>query len=383
MSKIKVMCVFGTRPEGIKMAPVVKELASRPEIEPIVVITAQHREMLDQVMTLFGLSADVDLDVMQSKQTLTDITVRVLGKIEPVLQEHKPDILLVQGDTSTAFVAALAAFYHKIPVGHIEAGLRTDNKYNPFPEEMNRRLVTSIADLHFAPTRESCDNLIACGVQREQIHLTGNTVVDALQLILKYPDIELPEKLIKNGNPRCRKIFVETHRRENLGRPMENICEAIKRLVRDFDDIEIVFSVHKNPLVRDVVFKHLESMERVILLEPVDYPVMIKLMKESFFVLTDSGGLQEEAPSLGKPVLVLRENTERPEGIRAGTAKLVGTDIDKIYSESSLLLKDSAEYERMSKAMNPYGDGEASKRIADLILYFKGLAKNMPLPFEG
>lgn len=383
MEKIKVMCVFGTRPEAIKMATVVMELSKRAEIEPITVLTGQHREMLDQVMSLFRLSASADLNIMQVKQTLTDITTNILLKIEPVLIDKKPDLLLVQGDTTTAFIGALAAFYHKIPVGHIEAGLRTDDKYNPFPEEMNRRLASVIADLHFAPTAEARQNLLDCGVNEDKIYLTGNTVVDALYHILKYEDIELPETLIERHKKGNKMLFVETHRRENLGVPMENICKALKKLVENVDDIEIVFSVHKNPLVREVVYKHLQDIDRVILLEPVDYPVMIKLMKESLFVLTDSGGLQEEAPSLGKPVLVLRENTERPEGLRAGTAKLIGTETDKVYNESLKLLTDKSEYERMSKAVNPYGDGLASQRIVDLILYFKGLRSEKPVEFKG
>ena len=381
MEKIKVMCVFGTRPEAIKMAPVVMELSKRNEIEPIVVLTGQHREMLDQVMSLFKLSSDNDLNIMQSKQTLTDITVNVLSKIEPVLIEKKPDILLVQGDTTTAFIASLAAFYNKIPVGHIEAGLRTDNKYDPFPEEMNRRLASVIADLHFAPTAEARQNLLNCGISDEKIYLTGNTVVDALYYILKYDNIKLPDEFVKRHKTANRIIFTETHRRENLGEPMEDICKALKKLASDFEDIEIVFSVHKNPLVRDVVYKYLKNTERVILLEPVDYPVMIKLMEESFFVLTDSGGLQEEAPSLGKPVLVLRKNTERPEGIRAGTARLVGTNTENVYNQASLLLKDKNEYELMAKAGNPYGDGLASERIVDLILASKGKKDKSSIQF--
>ena len=383
MGKIKVMCVFGTRPEAIKMATVVIELSKRADIEPITVLTGQHREMLDQVMALFKLSSSADLNIMQTKQTLTDITTNVLSKIEPILLEKKPDILLVQGDTTTAFIGALAAFYHKIPVGHIEAGLRTENKYNPFPEEMNRRLVSAIADLHFAPTAEARQNLLDCGISEDKIYLTGNTVVDALYHILKYDNITFPEKLLKEHNTNNKMLFVETHRRENLGVPMENICKALKKLIEDVNNIEIVFSVHKNPLVRDVVYKYLDNTDRVILLEPVDYPVMIKLMKESFFILTDSGGLQEEAPSLGKPVLVLRENTERPEGLRAGTAKLIGTETDRVYNEAMKLLTDQNEYDRMSKSVNPYGDGLASQRIVDLILHFKGLKSEKPTEFKG
>lgn len=382
MEKIKVMCVFGTRPEGIKMAPVVLALRARPEIETQVVVTGQHREMLDQVMGYFGISADEDLDIMRDKQSLTDITVRTLTGLEGVLEKRRPHILLVQGDTSTAFVAALAAFYHKIPVGHIEAGLRTDDKYNPFPEEMNRRLISSLGDLHFAPTREAFDNLMTCGTDRENVCLTGNTVVDALQLILEKRPVEPPAGLADRPAGR-RMLFVETHRRENLGEPMRNICRALKRIVSAYPDTEIVFSVHKNPLVREVVFGELEGTDRITLLEPVDYPVMISLMKRSYFVLTDSGGLQEEAPSLGSPVLILRENTERPEGVRAGNSKLVGTDSDRIFSAACELLENDEVYRTMSQAVNPYGDGLASGRIADSILFFFGKRDSLPEFFGG
>lgn len=367
MSKIKVMCVFGTRPEGIKMAPVVKELQKRENFEPIVVITAQHREMLDQVLNLFSIEPDEDLNIMQQGQTLTDITVRAIQGLEPLLIKYRPQVLLVQGDTSTAFVAALAAFYQKVAVGHIEAGLRTDDIYSPFPEEMNRRLITSIATIHFPPTDEAQENLLKCGVSKEKIFLTGNTVVDALMDISKMEHVALPEKMAREHDSKNRVIFIETHRRENLGEPMENICRALVRLTEQYKDLELVFSVHKNPKVREVVYKYLADRERVILLEPVEYPVMIRLMKESYFIMSDSGGIQEEAPSLGKPVLVLRENTERPEGLRAGTARLVGTDEERVYREAALLLDSKEEYDKMAKAVNPYGDGTAAKQIADTL----------------
>ncbi|MBR0519230.1 UDP-N-acetylglucosamine 2-epimerase (non-hydrolyzing) [bacterium] len=380
---MKVMTVFGTRPEGIKMAPVVMKLKSEKNIQPIVVLTAQHRQMLDQVMNLFDLKADYDLDIMKDRQTLSDITVRVLTGLEKVMEESKPDVVLVQGDTTTAFAGALSAFYHKIPVGHIEAGLRTDDMYNPFPEEMNRRIVSSLASIHFAPTREAKENLLKFGVEESKIYLTGNTVVDALQYILSKDNAVYPKEFVNFHDGKKKILFVETHRRENLGEPMRNICRALKRIVDKYEDIEIVFSVHRNPAVREVVFPELSNIERVLLMDPVDYPVMIGLMKKSFFVLTDSGGLQEEAPSIGKPVVVLRENTERPEGLRAGTAVLSGTDENKIFELSSQLLEDNKVYEKMSKAINPYGDGKTSERIANILLNFKGIETRKIEEFAG
>ena len=364
---IKVMAVFGTRPEGIKMAPVVMKLKSEKNIQPIVVLTAQHRQMLDQVMNLFDLKADYDLDIMKDRQTLSDITVRVLTGLEKIMEEVKPDIVLVQGDTTTVLAGALSAFYHKIPVGHVEAGLRTDDMYNPFPEEMNRRIVSSLASIHFAPTREAKENLLKFGVDENKIYLTGNTVVDSLQYILAKNDIVYPDEFIDFHDDKKKILFVETHRRENLGEPMRNICRALKRIVSEHKDVEIVFSVHRNPAVRDVVFAELSNIDRVLLMDPVDYPVMIGLMKKSFFVLTDSGGLQEEAPSIGKPVIVLRENTERPEGLRSGTAILAGTDENKVFEIASLLLRDNDVYEKMAKAVNPYGDGKACGRIVEAL----------------
>lgn len=380
---IKVMAVFGTRPEGIKMAPVVMKLKSEKNIQPIVVLTAQHRQMLDQVMNLFDLKADYDLDIMKDRQTLSDITVRVLTGLEKIMEEVKPDIVLVQGDTTTVLAGALSAFYHKIPVGHVEAGLRTDDMYNPFPEEMNRRIVSSLASIHFAPTREAKENLLKFGVDENKIYLTGNTVVDSLQYILAKNDVVYPDEFVKFHDDKKKILFVETHRRENLGEPMRNICRALKRIVSEHKDVEIVFSVHRNPAVRDVVFAELSNIDRVLLMAPVDYPVMIGLMKKSFFVLTDSGGLQEEAPSIGKPVIVLRENTERPEGLRTGTAILAGTDENKVFEIASLLLRDNDVYEKMAKAVNPYGDGKASDRIVDIILNFKGVESRVIDEFAG
>lgn len=380
---IKVMTVFGTRPEGIKMAPVVMKLKSEKNIQSIVVLTAQHRQMLDQVMNLFDLKADYDLDIMKDRQTLSDITVRVLTGLEKIMEEIKPDIVLVQGDTTTVLAGALSAFYHKIPVGHVEAGLRTDDMYNPFPEEMNRRIVSSLASIHFAPTREAKENLLKFGVEENKIYLTGNTVVDSLQYILSKNNTIYPDEFLNFYDDKKKILFVETHRRENLGEPMRNICRSLKRIVDKYKDVEIVFSVHRNPAVRDVVFAELSNIDRVLLMDPVDYPVMIGLMKKSFLVLTDSGGLQEEAPSIGKPVIVLRENTERPEGLRAGTAILAGTDEDRIFEIASQLLEDNKVYEKMSKAVNPYGDGKASDRIVDIILNFKGVESRVIEEFAG
>ena len=381
MKKLKVMSIFGTRPEGIKMAPVVLELRRRHEIESFVVVTAQHREMLDQVIRLFDFSQDVDLDIMAENQTLTDITTRALRGLESVMKKERPDAVVVQGDTTTAFVAALAAFYEKIPVGHVEAGLRTNDKYSPYPEEMNRRLITSLGDMHFAPTVEARENLRRCGVEDSHIYLTGNTVVDALYHILKVTDTSLPHEVEQAVSSGSRILFVETHRRENLGKPMEDICRALKKLVEDFSDVEVVFSVHKNPLVRNVVFKELSGIGRVHLLEPLDYPVMVKVLEKSHIVLTDSGGLQEESPSLGKPVLVLRKNTERPEGVAAGTARLVGTDEQTVFEEAKKLLEDPGEYGRMSNAVNPYGDGNAAVRTVDAILHYCGIRSSRPRDF--
>ncbi len=365
---MKVMTVFGTRPEAIKMAPVVKALEECPEIQAQTVVTGQHREMLDQVLDLFSIEPHHDLNIMKSGQTLSDITRSALSGLEQVYQQFAPDLVLAQGDTTTAFVAGLAAFYAKIPVGHVEAGLRTNTVYEPFPEEMNRRLLSTLSHLHFAPTAEARDNLVRDGFKTEDIFVTGNTVCDALQLMVQnLPPGRPPE--LDHLPAKARILLVETHRRENLGQPMEEICRALRRLVKDFTSVEIVFSVHKNPRVREVVFPALEGHERVTLLEPVDYPVLIRLIRESHLILTDSGGIQEEAPSLGKPVLVLRRTTERPEGVEAGVAQLVGTDFDTIIESASKLLSDDHAYRQMSRVANPYGDGKAAQRIAEAILH--------------
>lgn len=374
------MTVFGTRPEAIKMAPVVLALQADPRIRVTNVVTGQHREMLDQVLNLFGLTPDEDLKIMQPGQTLSGITTRALEGLEPLLQKHRPDLVLVQGDTTTAFASGLAAFYQKIPVGHVEAGLRTDDRYDPFPEEINRRLLTELSELHFPPTRNSRDLLLAERVAPASLYMTGNTVIDALHKILAATPPGLPDEVtgIESGQ---RILLVETHRRENLGKPMQDICEALRTLVKKFTNTVLVFSVHKNPQVRDVVFPALQGLERAHLLEPVDYPVLLRLMRESTLILTDSGGIQEEAPALGKPVLVLRRTTERPEGIEAGVSRLVGTDPELIVEEASRLLTDPDEYRKMSQIANPYGDGRASERIVQAVLHRFGLVSQRPEDF--
>lgn len=373
--KIKVMTVFGTRPEAIKMAPVVLELQKHPDtIIPVVAVTAQHRDMLDQVLNLFKIKPDYDLDIMAAEQTLFDITSRSMLGLDKVLQKEKPDIVLVHGDTTTTFAGALAAYYHQISVGHVEAGLRTHNKYSPFPEEMNRKLTGSIADLHFAPTDTSKVNLLEESVNEDGIFVTGNTVIDALHKTVR-DDFVFDSELLQNidyGGKRV--ILVTTHRRENLGEPMRQVYKALRKLVDEFADVEVVFPVHKNPKVREVVSQELGGLDKVHLIDPLDYEPFANLMHRSHLILTDSGGVQEEAPALGKPVLVLRDTTERPEAVAAGTVKLIGTDKDVVYNEAKLLLTDEAEYKKMAEASNPYGDGKASARIIQAILYHYGIA---------
>lgn len=369
MNKIRVMSVFGTRPEAVKMAPLVKELEKHSEIESIVCVTAQHREMLDQVLELFDITPDYDLDIMKERQSLTGITNRVLEGLDKVLDEAKPDIVLVHGDTTTSFAAALAAFYKQIKVGHVEAGLRTYNKYEPFPEEMNRKLTGSLADMHFSPTPLAKENLLKENVDESSIFVTGNTVIDAIKHTVeddyKFTVEELNQIEYKNK----RVITMTAHRRENLGKPLENICEAVKQIVLENPDVEVVYAVHKNPAVREVAFGILGKLDRVHLVEPLDLKDMHNLMKRSYLVLTDSGGLQEEVPSLGKPVLVLRNVTERPEGIEAGTLKLAGIEKETIYDLTKELLTNEAVYAQMAKAKNPFGDGHASERIIEALLY--------------
>ena len=363
---MKVMSVFGTRPEAIKMCPLVKELEKHKEIESVVCLTGQHREMLQQVIDLFEIGVKYNLNIMQPKQTLTSITTSVLEKMETVLKQERPDVVLVHGDTTTSFVAALAAFYQQIPVGHVEAGLRTYDKYSPFPEEMNRSLTGRIATLHFSPTKNNQRNLERENVT-EYVYVTGNTVIDAFQTTVKegyvYKDKDL--KKIHFDGKRC--ILMTAHRRENLGQPLKNICYAAKRIVEEYTDIELIYPVHMNPAVRDTVTAILGGMERVHLINPLDVEDMHNLMSKSYMVMTDSGGLQEEAPACGVPVLVLRTETERPEAVEAGTVKIVGVDEEEIYRNAAVLLTDLAEYNKMAKAVNPYGDGHASERIVKSI----------------
>lgn len=373
MKKLKVMTIFGTRPEAIKMCPVVLEMKKYPDlIEPIVAVTAQHREMLDQVLHLFEIEPDYDLNIMTTSQTLYDVTGRALEGLSAVLREAQPDLVLVHGDTTTTFVGALAAFYAQIPVGHVEAGLRTGDKYSPFPEEMNRKLTGSIADYHFAPTNISKENLLQEHISAEKIFVTGNTVIDALIKTVDdkyiFADQELQKILAGNG----RLLLLTTHRRENLGEPMRHVYVALKEVLRLHDDLHIVFPVHKNPKVREIVDQELGHLDRVHLIEPLDYEPFANLMAKVDIVLTDSGGIQEEAPALGKPVLVLRDTTERPEAVEAGTVKLIGTAYADILAETRALLEDPLHYKKMSDACNPYGDGKAAERIIKIILATNG-----------
>lgn len=364
MKQIKVMSVFGTRPEAIKMAPLVKELERRPEIKSIVCVTAQHREMLDQVLATFHIEPDYDLNIMKQGQTLMDITMGALSGVDSVIKEAKPDIVLVHGDTSTTFAAGLAAFYNQTAIGHVEAGLRTYNKYSPYPEEMNRQMVDCMTDMYFAPTGLSRQNLLAENIDDSKIYVTGNTAIDAMKTTV---DVEYthPELDWLQGD---KMILLTAHRRENLGEPMRNIFRGIRRVLDEVPGIKVIYPIHKNPVVRAAADEIFGDCDRVKLIEPLDVFDFHNFQNLAHIILTDSGGIQEEAPSLGKPVLVLRDTTERPEGIEAGTLKLVGTDSDVIYRETIRLLSDKEEYERMSKASNPYGDGHASERIADAII---------------
>ena len=356
---IKVMVIFGTRPEAIKVAPIIKELEKREETEPIVCVTAQHREMLDQVLDYMNIKPDYDLNIMKQGQTLSEITTKALTGLEEVIKQAKPDIVLVQGDTTTTFAGALAAFYNMVPIGHIEAGLRTYEKYSPFPEEMNRQMVSRLADFNFAPTEVSKQNLIKEGKDEKSIYVTGNTAIDALKLTVK-------EQVEKNENEKI--ILLTVHRRENIGENMENIFRAIKKIAQEYQNIKIIYPIHKNPKVREIANKILKDQENIQIIEPLEVIEFHNLLNKSYLILTDSGGIQEEAPSLGKPVLVLRDTTERPEGIKAGTLKLVGTDEKNIYEETKNLIENKEEYEKMSKASNPYGDGFASQKIVDIII---------------
>ncbi|MGB9791376.1 MAG: non-hydrolyzing UDP-N-acetylglucosamine 2-epimerase [Thermacetogeniaceae bacterium] len=370
--RIRVLSIFGTRPEAIKMAPVIRELENHAQcIEQRVVVTAQHREMLDQVLRLFSLKPDYDLSVMRQNQDLFDVTVAVLKGLKEVLESERPDLVLVQGDTTSTFAGALAAFYCRIPVGHVEAGLRTYEKYAPFPEEINRVLTSHLADLHFAPTAKARDALLREGIGDEGIFVTGNTVIDALLMAVSIPcqlDPELERPFRENG----RVLLLTTHRRENLGEPLRRVYMALRRILERYRDVGVLFPVHKNPAVRREVERVLVGADRVYLTEPLDYLPFVNAMKRSYLVLTDSGGIQEEAPALGKPVLVLRDVTERPEAVAAGTARLVGTDPERLEAEVSRLLDDEDAYRGMAEAVNPYGDGMAARRIAQAILWYFG-----------
>ncbi len=362
---IKVMSIFGTRPEAIKMAPLVKELEKRKEIESIVCVTAQHREMLDQVLETFKIKPDYDLNIMKQGQSLADITTKALLGLEEVIKEVKPDIVLVHGDTTTTFAGALAAFYNSVAIGHVEAGLRTYDKYSPYPEEMNRQMVDCLTDMYFAPTEISKENLLKQNIAEDKIYITGNTAIDAMATTVE-DNYHHPELDWLKDNEKL--LLLTAHRRENLGDPMRHIFKGIKRIVDEFPDVKVIYPIHLNPKVREVAKEVFKETDRVKLIEPLEVFDFHNFQNKAYLILTDSGGIQEEAPSLGKPVLVLRDTTERPEGIKAGTLKLVGTDEDTIYMETKKLLTDSLAYEKMSKASNPYGDGHASERIVEAII---------------
>lgn len=362
---IRALLIFGTRPEAIKMAPVVLEMRRREGLaEAVTCVTAQHRQMLDQVLEVFGIRPDFDLNLMAENQTLSSLTAEVLEGVTDVLKRVKPDIVLVQGDTTTAMAAALAGFYQQVPIGHVEAGLRTGLRYRPFPEEMNRRLISALASFHFAPTRTAAAALVAEGVSDGDIYITGNTVVDALLQAVEF-QCEVPLQRIANDG---RLILVTAHRRENFGKPLEDICMALAQIVRNNPDVEIVYPVHLNPNVQSMVYRLIGANPRIHLIPPVEYQGFVHLLKRAYLVLTDSGGIQEEAPALGKPVLVLRNETERPEAVEAGTVRVVGTATARIVAETERLLNDPAEYLMMAQATSPYGDGHAAERIVDIIL---------------
>lgn len=369
MKKVKVMTIFGTRPEAIKMAPLVKELEKHSDkIESVVCVTAQHRQMLDQVLEIFDIKPDYDLNIMKERQTLMSITTTGLEGLDKVMKESKPDIVLVHGDTTTSFIGGLAAFYNQIAVGHVEAGLRTYDKYSPYPEEINRQLTGVIADMHFSPTEKNKNNLLKENVSEKDIYITGNTVIDALKTTVRS-DYEFKDETLKNMSWDSKKVIVMTaHRRENLGEPLKNICRAVRRVVEKFEEIEVVYPVHLNPAVREVAFEILGNHDRIKLIEPVNADELHNAISRGYMVMTDSGGLQEEAPSLGKPVLVLRNETERPEAVDAGTVKIAGVDEEVIFNMACELIENSDAYNKMAKAVNPYGDGKASERIVQAII---------------
>lgn len=361
----KVMLVFGTRPEAIKMCPLVNELKKRKEFKAIVCVTGQHRQMLDQVLKVFNVVPDYDLSIMKEQQTLFDVTCNILTSIKPVLEQEKPDVVLVHGDTSTTFATALACFYLQVPVGHVEAGLRTYDIFSPYPEEFNRQAVSIVSQYNFAPTQTSKDNLLQAGYKEDSIYITGNTAIDALKTTVKeyYSHSEL------DWAKGSRLIMITAHRRENLGQPMHSMFRAIRRIIDEYPDVRAIYPIHMNPVVRKAALQELGDSDRIHIIEPLDVLDFHNFLARSYLIITDSGGIQEEAPSLGIPVLVMRDTTERPEGIAAGTLKLVGTDEEVIYKAFKTLLEDQSEYDKMSKASNPYGDGQASKRIADILYY--------------
>lgn len=372
-NKKRLMFVFGTRPEVSKLAPVIFEARKQSCLETIIVSTGQHREMLDQMLNVFGINPDIDLSIMEERQRLSSVTVKIIEKLEPVVLEYKPDMIVVQGDTATAFLASLVGFYNRIPIAHVEAGLRSYDIYNPFPEEAYRRFISIISSLNLAPTKKAKENLIKEGIKEESIIVTGNTIIDAVYWISKGISKISSDKKI---------ILVTSHRRENWGEPMRELALAIKELISMFPDIKFIVPLHKNPVVRDTFLNILSGEERVELVDPLDYPSLIKVMKSSFLILTDSGGIQEEAPTFGKPVLVLRDTTERPEGIEKGVAKLIGMRKDNIINNVKALLTDDSLYIAMSKATNPYGDGKASERVIKAIMYFLGIGSR-PDEFES
>ena len=380
MKKIKVMTVFGTRPEAIKMAPLVLELQKQSQrFEAITTVSAQHREMLDQVLDIFHIKPDYDLNIMHARQTLTDITSNVLINLDKILKEAKPDIVLVHGDTTTTFAASVAAFYNQIPIGHVEAGLRTWEKYSPYPEEMNRQMTDAMTDLYFAPTTQSKANLLKENHKEDNIYITGNTAIDALKQTV---DKGYHHDILDKVSPDNKLILLTMHRRENQGGPMRRVFKVIREVVESREDVEVIYPVHLSPAVQEAAKKILGNTERIHLISPLDVVDFHNLAARSYFIMTDSGGVQEEAPSLGKPVLVLRDTTERPEGVEAGTLKLVGTESEKVKQEMEELLDNAAEYQRMSQAKNPYGDGKASERILDAIAYYFGVTDKKPIEFE-
>ncbi|MYY65430.1 UDP-N-acetylglucosamine 2-epimerase (non-hydrolyzing) [Lactobacillus salivarius] len=380
MKKIKVMTVFGTRPEAIKMAPLVLELQKQSQrFEAITTVSAQHREMLDQVLDIFHIKPDYDLNIMHARQTLTDITSNVLINLDKILKEAKPDIVLVHGDTTTTFSASVAAFYNQIPIGHVEAGLRTWEKYSPYPEEMNRQMTDAMTDLYFAPTNQSKANLLKENHKEDNIYITGNTAIDALKQTV---DKEYHHDILDKVSPDNKLILLTMHRRENQGEPMRRVFKVIREVVESREDVEVIYPVHLSPAVQEAAKEILGNTERIHLISPLDVVDFHNLAARSYFIMTDSGGVQEEAPSLGKPVLVLRDTTERPEGVEAGTLKLVGTESEKVKKEMEELLDNDAEYQRMAQAKNPYGDGKASERILDAIAYYFGVTDKKPIEFE-